>query len=134
MTLGSVTVHSLAQLKDLIMSEIGEDLEGYSLLNVAQFERPISELPQEPVLVLRLVPPERLQHDQPEQVAFASRVPTSYKSYCLSRANMYGHKDRALAKLKDSAIVSETLHNLLSVRTPILTHTFMAALQTHMHC
>jgi hypothetical protein len=66
MTLGSVTVHSLAQLKDLIMSELGGDLEGYSLLNVAQFKRPISERPQEPVLVLHLVPPEQ-QHDQPEE-------------------------------------------------------------------
>jgi hypothetical protein len=55
--LGSVTVRSFAQLSGMIMSEIGGDLEGYGLLNVARSEEPINELPQEPVLVLRLTPP-----------------------------------------------------------------------------
>jgi hypothetical protein len=56
--LGSVTVRSFAQLSGMIMSEIGGDLEGYGLLNVARSEEPINELPQEPVLVLRLTPPQ----------------------------------------------------------------------------
>jgi hypothetical protein len=58
----------------------------------------------------------RLRQAFSEQVASASRAPTSYKSYCLSRATFLMRKDRAVAQLEKSASVSETLCNLLSVR------------------